>query len=222
MRFEAGKHSRFLFSCLDMLPPPYASLDTNRLTLAFFCVSGLDVLGDLARVDARRVISWVYSLQVLPPAEDGHHLSPERCGGFRGCGFLGAPYSSDGSQSTSEYDGAHLAMTYTALAVLLILGDDLSRVRADGVLAFVASLQGADGCFCAYPGGESDMRFLFCAAAVVAMLRGGSVPPNSGVDVELATQYVLSSRAYDGGIGLAPGQESHGGSTCAKKEKRKK
>jgi prenyltransferase beta subunit len=29
----------------------------------------------------------------------------------------------------------------------------------------------------------------------------------------VATQYVLSSRAYDGGIGLGPGQESHGGST---------
>jgi geranylgeranyl transferase type-1 subunit beta len=214
MPFEPNKHSSYLLSCLDRLPPPYLSLDTNRLTLAFFCVSGLDVLNDLARVDKRRVIAWVYSLQVLPPsADDGRELSPERCGGFRGCGFLGAPHSPAGSASTSEYDGAHLAMTYTALAILLILGDDLSRVRTDKVLAFVASLQGADGCFSAYPGGESDMRFLFCAAAVVAMLRGGAVPPDAGFDVELATSYVLSSRAYDGGIGLGPGQESHGGST---------
>ena len=196
------------------LPAPYASLDTNRLSLAYFCVVGLDALGQLSSINAERVRRWVYSLQLVPPVDD-HHLPPQRAGGFRGSAFLGAPHMPAGSPSTSEYDGAHLAMTYTALAVLLTLGDDLTGVDSERVLAFVASLQQDDGCFCAYLGGESDMRFLFCAAAVVTMLHGGSVPRDSAIDVEKATQYVLSSRCYDGGIGLGPGQESHGGSTCA-------
>ena len=32
------------------------------------------------------------------------------------------------------------------------------------------SLQDEAGCFSAYPGGERDMRFLFCATAISAML----------------------------------------------------
>lgn len=188
MAFEARKHVKFLLRCLEKLPQSYASLDTNRLSLAYFCVSGLDVLGAISQVDAARVIGWVYSLQVVPPADGGDGLPAARRGGFRGCGFLGNPYAPGGAASNSEYDGAHLAMTYTALAVLLMLGDDLSRVHAEATLAFVASLQGESGCFCAYPGGESDMRFLFCAAAIAAMLRGGSVPRDVGIDIDHATQ----------------------------------
>ena len=46
------------------------------------------------------------------------------------------------------------------------------------------SLQDAQGCFCAYSGGESDMRFLYCATAICTMLRDDSW---AGVDVRVAT-----------------------------------
>tara|TARA_B110001452_G_scaffold18928_1_gene15334 strand:+ start:2944 stop:3786 length:843 start_codon:yes stop_codon:yes gene_type:complete len=122
---------------------------------------------------------------------------------------MGGPFEPAGSASSSEYDEGHLAMVYTALAVLLILGDDLSRVNRARMLDFVRSLQLPSGCFCAYTGGESDMRFLYCATAICTMLRDDEW---RGVDVGAATRYVLSAQNFDGGLGLGPGQESHGGS----------
>ena len=63
-RIDLAAHAKYFLRCLELLPAPYASLDTNRLTVAYFCVSGLDVLGCLERVDAPRIITWIYSLQV--------------------------------------------------------------------------------------------------------------------------------------------------------------
>ena len=210
-RFTASMHKKFLLRLLDILPTQYSSLDTNRLTLLYFCVSGLDVLGALDAVDADRIIRWIYSLQVLPPTDAAGEVPPDRCAGFRGSGYLGSPFDAEGSPSSSGYDGGHLAMTYTALAVLTILEDDLSRVHRERTLAFVRSLQDeGSGHFWAYRGGEADMRFLYCAAAICTFLRDEEW---IGIDVELATQYVARSQCYDGGIGLGPGQESHGGST---------
>jgi geranylgeranyl transferase type-1 subunit beta len=47
---------------------------------------------------------------------------------------------------------------------------------------------------------ESDMRFLYCACAISAMLGDWS-----GVDKDRAVQYVLSCLTYEGGISLIPG-----------------
>ena len=43
------------------------------------------------------------------------------------------------------YDGGHIAMTYTALLSLIILGDDLSRVNKRAVLTGLRKLQLPDG-----------------------------------------------------------------------------
>ena len=48
-------------------------------------------------------------------------------------------------QESIPYDGGHVAMTYTALATLLILGDDLSRVNKKAVLSGLKGLQLKDG-----------------------------------------------------------------------------
>jgi len=53
-----------------MLPGPYASQDSNRLTLAYFVISALDVLDHLEKVDKARVIDWVYSMQITPDKDD--------------------------------------------------------------------------------------------------------------------------------------------------------
>ena len=42
----------------------------------------------------------------------------------------------------------HVAMTYTALASLLILGDDLSRVNKAAILEGLRALQLPDGRYC--------------------------------------------------------------------------
>ncbi len=61
------------------------------MTLAFFGLSGLDMLGALDTISAKRkqeLINWIYAQQILPK-EDG---TMERCG-FRGSCYIGIPYS---------------------------------------------------------------------------------------------------------------------------------
>ncbi|RXN28610.1 geranylgeranyl transferase type-1 subunit beta [Labeo rohita] len=181
----------------------------HRLTIVFFSLSGLDVLDALDVVDKPSLIEWIYSLQVLP-TEDKSNL--RRCG-FRGSSHIGVPYNtSKGPGSPHPYDSGHVAMTYTGLACLIILGDDLSRVNKDACLAGLRALQLEDGSFYAVPeGSENDMRFVYCAACICYMLDDWS-----GMDCQKAIDYIRRSTSYDSGIGQGAGLESHGGSTfCA-------
>jgi geranylgeranyl transferase type-1 subunit beta len=68
--FERDLLVKALLSMLDVLPSEYQGQDSHRVTLAYFVVSGLDILKALDQVDAKRIINWVYHLQVLPSDED--------------------------------------------------------------------------------------------------------------------------------------------------------
>ena len=60
------------------------------MTLVFFAVSGLDLLGALETLSAKEkeeVVNWIYAQQILP-GEDG---DISLCG-FRGSSFIGAPF----------------------------------------------------------------------------------------------------------------------------------
>jgi len=63
----------YFLGLLQVLPGRYASLDTNRMTMAFFGISGLDLLSALddVRIPRQDMIEWIYALQILPPAEVG-------------------------------------------------------------------------------------------------------------------------------------------------------
>eukprot|EP00249_Psilotum_nudum_P009439 c21940_g1_i1 orf=279-1190(-) len=62
-----------------------------------------------------------------------------------------------------------------------------------------------------HTGGENDLRFIFCAVAICAMLDDWS-----GIELQQAMTYILNCQSYDGGFGLSPGLESHGGASyCA-------
>ena len=57
---------------------------------------------------------------------------------------------------------SHVTMTYTALASLKILGDDLSRVKTKSIIEGLKSLQQEDGCFLSTRGsGEIGTRNQF-------------------------------------------------------------
>ena len=72
---------------------------------------------------------------------------------------------------THEFDHGHIAMTYSALAALLTLGDDLSRVDGPATVRALGALQREDGSFTATSdGSECDMRFLYCACAISTIL----------------------------------------------------
>eukprot|EP00037_Helgoeca_nana_P004557 m.46562 g.46562 ORF g.46562 m.46562 type:complete len:535 (-) comp15453_c0_seq1:59-1663(-) len=222
--FAGVEHAKYFGRFLDMVPEFLTSQDTNRLTVVFFALSGIDLLGKLDEtLDAaakQTIVDWIYSLQVhkYPDGSDSHGL------GFRGGTHLGNPFSccsprsDDASMPRADTgagsdvivgDGGHLAMSYTGLACLAILGDDLGRVDRAGMARSLRHFQQADGSFTSTVcEGETDMRFLYCACCVAHMLHDWS-----GIDVAAATQFVIRSFNYDGGIGQMPGLESHGGST---------
>ncbi|KAJ1336492.1 hypothetical protein BSLG_007276 [Batrachochytrium salamandrivorans] len=113
---------------LHILPSHYSQGDTNRMTLGYFCVAGLDLLGTLdSKVSQQQRsawIEWIYAQQIHPC--DKYRADSGVCG-FRGSPFAGAPFDPLTSTSTHAGDTCHITMTYTALALLLTLGDDLSR-----------------------------------------------------------------------------------------------
>lgn len=210
--FEKDKHVRYFVSNLRMLPTPYTETETNRITLGFFCLAALELMGELetalSEQDRLDWIEWIYAQQVLPTTEQPD-LNQARCG-FRGSSFSGIPFDPNATHTEHiPYDSAHIANTYTALINLLLLGDDLSRVNRNAIVESIRHLQQKDGSIIPAEGSlEKDARFLFCACAVSYMLNDWS-----GLDLDLSLQYAKQLQTYEGTFGQAPGNEAHGGST---------
>jgi len=200
-------HEKYLLHMLNVLPWPYVSQDSTRMTLIYFVIGSLDVLGKIDRVKKQEVIDYIYSLQIHPD-----HDHPENAG-FRGSPFIGQPYNPECTPTKSfANDQPHVTMTFTALMTLLMVGDDLSRVNRSAIIQALPYLQRADGSLSPVPGKfESDMRFIYCACVVSFILGDWS-----GINKDRVISYIRASQSYDYGIGQGPGQESHGGSTyCA-------
>lgn len=203
------KHISFFKRVLQVLPSQ--QLDTHRVSVAFFAISGLDILESLKDIDEKRdnIIKWIYSLQIQPDLNGTNH---KQCG-FRGCSMLGHLYDTDkAKEQVIPYDSSNIAMTYTSLVSLLILGDDLSRVYKKAVITGIRSLQQSDGSFISVlEGSEYDMRFVYCACCVCYILDDWK-----GMDVDKAVSYIVQSLSYEGAFGQRPCNEAHGGSTfCA-------
>ncbi|KAF4221176.1 hypothetical protein CNMCM5878_009973 [Aspergillus fumigatiaffinis] len=214
--FNKERHLKYYLRCLKtFLPHQYTSNDSNRMLLAFFTISGLDILGALdSKITAEErkgFIDWLYRCQV--PS-----------GGFRG--FTGTDFGIDKRTPENEvWDPANVPATFFALVLLLILGDDLSRVKRIECLEWLPKLQREDGSFGEVlgPGGEAkggrDLRFCCCAAGTRYILRGRSgrgLEGVSDIDVGRLVEFIQACQTYDGGMSEAPFCESHSGLTyCA-------
>ncbi|XP_015963031.1 geranylgeranyl transferase type-1 subunit beta [Arachis duranensis] len=200
-------HNTFAELMFHLLPSPYESQEINHLTLAYFVISSLDILNSLNRVEKDAIVDWVLSFQFHP----GTKTDPNngQFYGFHGSRTSQFPPDDNG---VLLHNHSYLASTYCALAILKIVGYDLSNVDSELMLASMRNLQQPDGSFMAiHIGGETDLRFVYCAAAICFMLDNWS-----GMDKEKAKDYILNCQSYDGGFGLVPGAESHGGATyCA-------
>jgi len=220
LHFDREMHVAYFKSCLRKgFPHQYTSMDTQRMTAVYFSLSALDMLGEVDSLDKAKLIDFVYSWQ-LEPRSPAH-------GGFVGTSSMGNPlggclccvrgdagYAGSGEKGGVPGDccimKGHLAMAYTSLASLIILGDaSLSRVDRPALVAQVRALQQADGSFAASgdEAGECDLRFVYCACVVSHLLGDWS-----GVDKSAALRFVLSCVTYEGGLALRPGSEAHGGS----------
>ncbi|KAI8388720.1 terpenoid cyclases/protein prenyltransferase alpha-alpha toroid [Radiomyces spectabilis] len=213
MTFDFDKHINYFLSNLRMLPSAYTETETNRMTLAFFCLAGLELLGATDKVisdqNKHDWIDWIYAQQILPTKDNENELNKTHCG-FRGSSWSGRSFQPHASHCEYQpYDSAHIANTYTALMNLLILGDDLSRVNRKAVLTTIRNLQQADGSISPTDGSlERDVRFIYCASAISYMLNDWSA-----IDVESTIEYIKRLQSYEYAIGQSPGEESHGGST---------
>lgn len=221
---QAKRHAKYFTSLLKELPSPYVGLETSRLTVIYFCVIALDMMGRIEQVDGKRVAEYVKSM-IVTNTHDGEQVC-----GFIGSSFLGnCPGISDivgteGSeddgcgepgcgftwQLCSEFLEGHLAMTYSALATLYTLGESFDDLPKKAVIRQLSRLQGEDGCFSATESGsERDLRFLYCACAISTFLDDWS-----GIDTQKAAEFVLRCLSYDGGLALTPGgSEGQGGAT---------
>ena len=208
---DRARHIKYWLRCLKTcLPTEYTSTDLSRLTLAFFCISALDLLGELSTVttpeERSQWINWVYRNQ---------HPS----GGFRG-----SPATDFGAVATTEnrsWDPAHLPATCFALITLVTLGDDLSRFDRRGALELLPKLQRDDGSFGEWRHessgeviGGTDMRHMYFASAIRWALRGRhstGVEDVPDFDVDKAVAFIRASQTYDSGISEKPFGEAHGG-----------
>uniref|UniRef100_A0A2P2LGJ6 Geranylgeranyl transferase type-1 subunit beta isoform X2 n=1 Tax=Rhizophora mucronata TaxID=61149 RepID=A0A2P2LGJ6_RHIMU len=205
--FQRDRHVTFLQMMYQMLPYHYQTQEINRLTLAYFVVSGLDILGALDSVDKNAVADWVLSLQACPV--DGVSSNDGEFWGFHGSRTSQFPIE---NHRKLIHNHSHLASTYCALAILKTVGYDMSNINSKLLLSSMRNLQQRDGSFLPiHIGAETDLRFTYCAAAVCCLLEDWS-----GMDREKVKEYILKCQSYNGGFGMTPGAEAHGGGTfCA-------
>ncbi|KAL1965630.1 hypothetical protein VTN77DRAFT_5307 [Rasamsonia byssochlamydoides] len=215
-KFQKERHIKYFLRCLKtVLPHQYTTGDSNRVLLAFFTVAGLDLLGVLQTSttpeERQGYIDWLYHCQ-LPS------------GGFRG--FTGTIFGDQKRTRENEaWDPANLPATFLALETLLILGDDLSRVKRQECLQWLPKMQREDGSFGEVLGvneeieGGRDLRFCYCAAGIRYLLRGkhdDDLADVKDIDVEKLISFIESCQTYDGGMAEAPFCEAHAGLTyCA-------
>ena len=236
--FDLNKHACYFGTLAKQLPEAYASLGVNKPTVLYFCLSALDLLGKLDLGDQSKVVEFLYSYECFGGASSSQKGRSEVDGSSEVCqpagastddelfskgGFLGYKIfcEEDKCECSAQYEFTHIANTYTGLMCLVILGDDLSRINRRAVGLQLRQWQQPDGSFtcAAAPNekaegnfvGERDMRFVYCAAVICALLDLWSY-----VDVDGMRNFLLGSRMLDYGFGMFPGTESHGGSTyCA-------
>lgn len=181
------KHVRYWLRCLKTyLPNAYTSNEAQRMSLGFFILSALDLLGALhiktTASERAEYANWILRCQ-----------HPD--GGFRG--FTG---TMTGDETRNEWDAANLAATYFACAALAVLGEGMERVRRKECLEWVRRLQRANGSFGEGIGkggvveGAEDMRFCYLAAATRWFLRRGEdMDEVEDINVEGLVEWIKAS-----------------------------
>ena len=170
--FHKERHIKYWLRCLKThLPTAYTPNDSQRMTLAFFILSALDLLGALethtTSAERTEYADWILRCQ-----------HPE--GGFRG--FTGTMVGEE--HGPCDWDLANLAATYFALAALAVLGRGMAQVQRKECLTWLRSLQRPNGSFGEGIGkhgkieGAEDMRFAQLAAGVRWFLNVGDEDNN--------------------------------------------
>lgn len=120
----------------------------SRVTVLFFALSGLDLFNELDSLDQgsrKKLIEWIYFYH-LSPTDDTHHkglalLSLSLMIVIMEFVILEGKFGFSTADGLKDYGCCNVALTYCALASLVILGDDLSRVDRKAILQGLKSYQ---------------------------------------------------------------------------------
>ncbi|KAL2064747.1 hypothetical protein VTL71DRAFT_3885 [Oculimacula yallundae] len=212
---EKEKHVKYWQRCLkSLLPTGYTSTDSSRMTLAFFILSALDLLGvgpsTFPEQESSRIREWILKCQHPNGGFCGspNHRFPDQC------------YVDVGS-GVQQMDPANLPATFFALLSLSFVGG-LERVDRRKCLSWLKTLQREDGSFGelvtqdeVVEGGR-DMRYCQTAVAVRWILGGDKGSNGGDVDVESLVDHIRAGQTYDGGFSESSEHEAHAGYTyCA-------
>uniref|UniRef100_A0A7S3DE47 Prenyltransferase alpha-alpha toroid domain-containing protein n=1 Tax=Palpitomonas bilix TaxID=652834 RepID=A0A7S3DE47_9EUKA len=175
------EHVSYLKRMVGELSVGFTSLESSRPWLVYWCVHGLDVLGELEGDTATKQ-SAIAALR-LCLHEDG---------GFKG-NVTGEP---------------HLATTYAAIVSIAAVNTDEGYSLVDRKLlhSFLMKMKQPDGSFLMHKGGETDVRGAFCALSTAVLCGICSDDLRKGVG-----DYIRTCQTYEGGFGGEPGNEAHGG-----------
>ena len=157
------KHTKYFIRCLGLLPSQYTETDSNRMSLLFFGVLGLAVLGTLetaTTAEQRNIWSaWIMSCQI-------------GSGGFRG-----TPLMELGNENSRHegYDIPHLPSTYFALITLIHLNQDIKSLNGLDILQWIKTLQIPSGkttsVKCQGQSDIFDVRFNYFVAVIRKILQ---------------------------------------------------
>lgn len=194
---------KYFMRNIEYLPEPYTSADSSRMSMLYFAIIALASMDQLEAItDDIRIacIEWVYSQQIVD----------ERLGmsGFRGGPYMGNKYTIDeSSASCCCLDYSHVTMTHMALSILIMLNDDLKKVRKDSIINSISSLQQKSGAFSPYYGSnEEDVRFTYSACAISEIFNNWGT-----IDKDAIAASILKTWTYDGGFANVINQEAHAG-----------
>ncbi len=196
-QLQKDKHIKYWQRCLkSLLPTAYTSTDSSRMTLGFFILSALDLLGvgvDTSSPKQRNEIrNWILKCQ--------HPLG----------GFCGSPNHRfpdecyvDVGEGKRAMDPANLPATFFALLSLSFVGG-LGSVRKGDALRWLRKLQRADGSFgelVTQDGvveGGRDMRYCQTAMAVRWILRGDEeMNEEDDINVEALVDHIRAGQVRE-------------------------
>lgn len=164
-----------------------AALDALQTWLCYWCLHALDLLGDFDSDSLRR--------ERMSARLAAHLALRQHADG----GFCGFPCDAL----------PHLASTYAAVNALVVLGSSVSLGAIDrrGMLRFLLARKCArSGGFSMHTDGEVDVRGVYCALSIAALLNIATPALLDG-----AAAFLVSCQSYEGGISGTPGSEAHGG-----------
>ncbi|XP_027196291.2 geranylgeranyl transferase type-1 subunit beta [Dermatophagoides pteronyssinus] len=205
MKIDEEKQKLLIGYMIKKLNKIFPIDDNNRLMVIFFLISGLDLINSLDELSDERKCEIIDSIYE-------HQLHPKNDSDLNNGKFGFTCHRSAVGRSEYKYDYCNISLTYCALTSLIILGDTLDRVNRQAIIRGIRLHQQNDGRFVqSLIEEESDIRVIYCAAAICYILQDWS-----SINRDTMIAHIKSCQSYENAFGQTIDAEAHAGSTyCA-------